>query len=177
MIKLNCAIELLPNYDPDWGLPCYAKPGDAGFDLRAAFQYDDLKSMRFESLESISFVSYYLPNQNNLRFGVPNPIMIVPCGFKVAIPEGYQLEIRPRSGLAAKHGITVVNSPGTIDSGYRGEIMVILARLGVDDSFRIKRGDKIAQAVLMPVYQANFIQVEKLDETERGTGGLGSTGV
>lgn len=104
----------------------------------------------------------------------PGKRAIVPCGFAMALPAGYEAQIRPRSGLAAKHGITVLNSPGTVDADYRGEVMVILINLG-DAPFRIERGERIAQMVVAPVVQPDFI-VGELDETERGAGGFGSTG-
>jgi dUTP pyrophosphatase len=97
-------------------------------------------------------------------------------GFSIEIPRGYEVQVRPRSGLAIKHGITCLNTPGTIDSDYRGEVKVILANLS-DDNFEIARGDRIAQLVPAPVQRAAFAEVEMLDETARGTGGFGSTGV
>jgi dUTP pyrophosphatase len=99
----------------------------------------------------------------------------VATGFAIAIPEGYEVQVRPRSGLALKHGITCLNTPGTIDADYRGEVKVILANLGADP-FPIARGDRIAQLVPAPVQRAAFAEVEDLDETARGTGGFGSTG-
>ncbi len=105
----------------------------------------------------------------------PGQRAIVPCGFAMALPPGYEAQVRPRSGLAAKHGITVLNSPGTIDADYRGEVMVILVNLG-QDSFRIERGERIAQMVVASVVQPTFIVGDELDETERGAGGFGSTG-
>ena len=99
----------------------------------------------------------------------------VATGFAVAIPEGYEVQVRPRSGLALKHGITCLNTPGTIDSDYRGEVKVILANLG-SEPFAIKRGERIAQLVPAPVLKASFREVESLDETQRGAGGFGSTG-
>jgi dUTP pyrophosphatase len=99
----------------------------------------------------------------------------VATGLAVAIPPGYEIQVRPRSGLALKHGISVPNTPGTIDSDYRGEMKIILINLG-DDAFGIRRGDRIAQLVLAPVTQASWQVVEELDETERGSGGFGSTG-
>lgn len=100
----------------------------------------------------------------------------VATGFAFAIPNGYEVQVRPRSGLALKHGITCLNTPGTIDSDYRGEVKVILANLGEDD-FIITKGDRIAQIVVAPVTQGEMIEVDTLDETARGTGGFGSTGV
>jgi dUTP pyrophosphatase len=99
----------------------------------------------------------------------------VATGLAVAIPEGYEIQVRPRSGLALKHGITVPNTPGTIDSDYRGELKVILINLG-SEPFTIARGDRVAQLVLAPVVQAAWDEVEELDATERGEGGFGSTG-
>lgn len=100
----------------------------------------------------------------------------VATGFAIAIPEGYEVQVRPRSGLALKHGITCLNTPGTIDADYRGEVKVILANLG-SEPFAIARGDRIAQLVPAPVQQARFEEVADLDETARGSGGFGSTGV
>jgi dUTP pyrophosphatase len=100
----------------------------------------------------------------------------VATGFAIAIPEGYEVQVRPRSGLALKHGITCLNTPGTIDADYRGEVKVILANLGAEP-FEIGRGDRIAQLVPAPVQRARFAEVEELDDTARGHGGFGSTGV
>ena len=99
----------------------------------------------------------------------------VATGFAIAIPEGYEVQVRPRSGLALKHGITCLNTPGTIDADYRGEVKVILANLG-DKPFEVVRGERIAQLVPAPVLQARFSEVEELDATARGAGGFGSTG-
>ena len=99
----------------------------------------------------------------------------VATGFAIAIPEGYEVQVRPRSGLALKHGITCLNTPGTIDHDYRGEVKVILANLG-SDAFEIRRGERIAQLVPAPVQKARFCEVEILGETSRGAGGFGSTG-
>jgi dUTP pyrophosphatase len=129
-------------------LPAYASAGAAGMDICAA--------------ESI-----------NLRIGKR---AAVATGFAFAIPEGYEVQVRPRSGLALKNGITCLNTPGTIDSDYRGEIKVILANLG-DEDFQIKTGDRIAQIVVAPVTQAAMVEVDSLDDTERGARGFGSTGV
>jgi dUTP pyrophosphatase len=100
---------------------------------------------------------------------------MVPCGFAIALPEGFEAQVRPRSGLAAKHGVTVLNSPGTIDADYRGEVKVILVNLG-DETFEIRRGDRIAQLVVAPVSAVEFREVEVLEGTARGSGGFGSTG-
>jgi dUTP pyrophosphatase len=99
----------------------------------------------------------------------------VATGFAIAIPEGYEVQVRPRSGLALKHGITCLNSPGTIDSDYRGEVKIILANLG-NEPFAVRRGERIAQLVPAPVLRSRFVEVSELDETRRGTGGFGSTG-
>lgn len=100
---------------------------------------------------------------------------LVPTGLSFAIPEGYEIQVRPRSGLAIKNGITCLNTPGTIDSDYRGEVKVILINLGTED-FTIKNGDRIAQLIVSPVTLGQFVQVSELDKTERGEGGFGSTG-
>lgn len=106
----------------------------------------------------------------------PGAIVLVGCGFAVAIPEGYEIQVRPRSGLAVKHGITVVNAPGTIDADYRGEIKVGLINLG-GSPFTVQRGDRIAQLVLAPVARAILQRVPSLAPTERGSGGFGHTGL
>ncbi|MET0251225.1 MAG: dUTP diphosphatase [Novosphingobium sp.] len=129
-------------------LPEYATEGAAGMDVLAA--------------EDVS-----LP---------PGGRRAVATGLAVAIPYGYEIQVRPRSGLALKHGITVPNTPGTIDSDYRGELKVILINHG-DTPFAIRRGDRIAQLVLAPVLRASWLKVDELDATMRGVGGFGSTGV
>ena len=129
-------------------MPAYATSGAAGMDICAA-----------ESL--------------TLRAGKRHAVA---TGFAFAIPDGYEVQVRPRSGLALKHGITCLNTPGTIDSDYRGEVKVILANLGEED-FVINTGDRIAQLVVAPVTQGVMVEVDALDDTERGTGGFGSTGV
>ncbi len=106
----------------------------------------------------------------------PGERTILPTGLFFEIPQGYEIQVRPRSGLAAKNGVTVLNTPGTIDSDYRGELKVILINLG-DSDFEISSGDRIAQIIVAPVTLGNFIQVESISETERGAGGFGSTGV
>lgn len=105
----------------------------------------------------------------------PGAIAMVPTGFAISLPEGYEAQIRPRSGLAAKHGVTVLNSPGTVDADYRGEVKVLLINHG-REPFTLRRGDRIAQMVVAPVSAVTFVEVEVLDETERGEGGHGSTG-
>jgi dUTP pyrophosphatase len=102
-------------------------------------------------------------------------IRLIPCGFAMALPAGYEAQVRPRSGLASRHGITLVNSPGTIDADYRGEVQVPLINLGRKD-FVVERGMRIAQMLVLPVPPVELIEVEELDETPRGTGGFGHTG-
>lgn len=106
----------------------------------------------------------------------PGQRLAIATGYAIAIPEGFEVQVRPRSGLALKHGITCLNTPGTIDADYRGEVKVILANLG-SEPFPIARGDRIAQLVPAPVQRASWEEVQELDETARGTGGFGSTGI
>lgn len=146
MTDITIALERLP-HGKGLAVPCYATPGAAGMDVVAA--------------EALSLA--------------PGARAAVATGFAIAIPAGFEVQVRPRSGLALKHGITCLNSPGTIDSDYRGEIKIILANLG-DEPFVITRGDRIAQLVPAPVRRAAIEEVTALDETERGTGGFGSTG-
>ncbi|MDX9800618.1 MAG: dUTP diphosphatase [Spirochaetia bacterium] len=134
---------------PDF-IPLYATEGSAGADLFAAVENDEMIS--------------------------PGERKLIPSGVRVEIPHGYEAQIRPRSGLAVKHGITLVNTPGTIDSDYRGEIKIIMINLGSED-FIVKRGDRIAQMIIAPVVKANFSNELSLTPTERGDGGFGSTGV
>nr|WP_241764721.1 dUTP diphosphatase [Hyphomonas johnsonii] len=140
----------LPHFD-GLDLPAYETSGSAGMDVRAAVGADDAVVL------------------------MPGHRAMVPTGLSVAIPEGYEIQVRPRSGLAAKHGLTCLNTPGTIDSDYRGEIKVILINLG-DAPFTIARGERIAQLVLAPVTRLAWKKVGALDETARGAGGFGSTG-
>jgi dUTP pyrophosphatase len=105
----------------------------------------------------------------------PGQRALVPTGFHIAVPPGYEAQIRPRSGLAIKHGISVLNTPGTIDADYRGEVKIILANLGTEP-FTINRGDRIAQMVIQPVLQADLVRVDELPDTVRGHGGFGHTG-
>lgn len=137
--------------DTALGLPQYATSGAAGADLRAN-----------------------LPDRGTITLAA-GARALVPTGLRMAIPEGYEVQLRPRSGLALKHGITLPNSPGTIDSDYRGPLGVIVMNAG-DAAFTIAHGDRIAQMVVAPVTLARFDLVESLDETGRGTGGFGSTG-
>lgn len=133
---------------PDAVLPAYAHPSDAGMDIR--------------SIEDISLS--------------PGERALVHTGLVVLLPPMYEAQVRPRSGLALKFGITVLNTPGTIDSGYRGEVGVILVNLGQAE-FKVKKGDKIAQMVIAPVTQPQVVETEFIDSTDRGEGGFGSTGV
>ena len=107
---------------------------------------------------------------------LPGQRALVPCGFAMALPHGFEAQVRPRSGLAARHGVTVLNSPGTIDADYRGEVQVVLINLG-ESPFAIRRGERIAQMVIAPVVAARFAVQEMLDDTERGSNGFGSTGM
>ena len=109
------------------------------------------------------------------RVLAPGQRALIPCGFAMALPPGFEAQVRPRSGLAARHGVTVLNSPGTIDADYRGEVQVILINLG-DADFVVRRGDRIAQLVVAPVTSARFRVVQNLDQTARGASGFGSTG-
>ena len=143
------AIVKLP-HGAEFPLPEYATVHSAGVDLVAAIEADIVLA----------------PLQRTL----------VPTGIAIALPDGFEAQIRPRSGLALKNGISLVNTPGTIDADYRGEIKVILINLG-QESFTITRGTRIAQMVVAPVVQVKWNQVESLDETARGAGGFGSTGL
>lgn len=132
-------------------VPALQTPGAAGADLCAA-----------------------LPDDAPLEIA-PGRRALVPCGFAMALPTGFEAQVRPRSGLAARHGVTVLNAPGTIDSDYRGEVQVLLINLG-DESVIIRRGERIAQLVVAPVARPAFFVEDILDATERGAGGFGSTG-
>ena len=148
---LTFELNKLENFK-DLALPAYETGLAAGVDMRAAID-DDAPLV-------IS----------------PGARSLVPTGLAIALPAGYEAQIRPRSGLAYKHGITVINSPGTIDADYRGEVKILLINHG-SETFTIARGDRIAQMVIAPVTQARFESVESLSITERGSGGYGSTGV
>jgi dUTP pyrophosphatase len=139
-------VKRLPHGD-GLDLPAYATTGAAGMDVVSA--------------EDVTIA--------------PGARHAVATGMAVAIPAGFEIQVRPRSGLALKHGVTVPNSPGTIDSDYRGELKVILINLGAD-AFAIRRGDRVAQLVLAPVTRAGWVEVAELDDTARGEGGFGSTG-
>ncbi|WP_339872440.1 dUTP diphosphatase [uncultured Brevundimonas sp.] len=132
-------------------LPAYETAGSAGMDLRAAIADDQPLTL------------------------APGARALVPTGLKIALEPGYEAQVRPRSGLALKHGVTCLNTPGTVDSDYRGEVGVILANLGAEP-FVIRRGDRIAQMVIARHAQATMVEVHALDDTARGTGGFGSTG-
>jgi dUTP pyrophosphatase len=138
-------------FDPEIALPFYETDGAAGADIRANFED---------------------------RAGIDIPSggrALIPTGLRFEIPHGFEVQVRPRSGLALKHGITLVNSPGTIDSDYRGLVGVIVLNTGADP-FKVAHGDRIAQLVVAPVVQAAFVQDDTLDKTVRGAGGFGSTG-
>jgi len=133
---------------PDASLPSYAHEGDAGLDIRSV-----------EELEI-----------------APGARALVHTGLVFMLQPGWEAQVRPRSGLALKHGVTVLNTPGTIDAGYRGEVGVILANFGTDP-LKIAKGDKIAQIVVSPVVRADIVETNEIEATERGSGGFGSTGV
>ena len=143
---IEIELKRLPHGD-GLPVPCYATPGAAGLDVVAA--------------EELTLA--------------PGERHAVATGFAIAIPHGFEVQVRPRSGLALKHGITCLNTPGTIDEDYRGEVKVILANLG-DQPFEVVRGERIAQLVPAPVQRATLTEVIALDDTQRGTGGFGSTG-
>ena len=145
---ISIAIKRLPS-GVDIDLPSYSTTGAAGMDIRAAVDTDF-----------------------TLAAGERHSI---PCGFAMAVPPGYEAQIRPRSGLALKHGVTIANAPGTIDSDYRGEIAVIMINLG-RENFIITRGMRIAQVVIAPVSLCRAVEVSNLDDTARGADGFGSTG-
>lgn len=142
-------VDVLLQAPHEAGSPMYATEEAAGADLRA-----------------------YLPAPIILQ---PGERRLVPTGLRIALPVGYELQIRPRSGLALKHGVTVLNTPGTVDSDYRGELQVLLIHLGLEP-LTIEPGMRIAQAVLAPVVRARFLAVDELPETQRGSGGFGHTG-
>ena len=143
-------LRIRPDDDADIPLPRYMTPHSAGMDIYAAVKKDIV-------LEK-------------------GEIALIPTGFAMAIPEGFEAQIRPRSGLAVKHGIGLINSPGTIDSDYRGEVMIPAINLGTK-KYTLKRGDRIAQMIIKRVYHARIEVVEQLDKTVRNTGGFGHTGI
>lgn len=135
--------------DPDLALPAYAKPGDAGLDLLA---------------------------RSEATLAAGGGRALVPTGIAIALPEGYAGFVQPRSGLAAKHGVTCLNTPGLIDSGYRGELKVCLVNTDPAEPFVVRRGERIAQLVVQAVETVNLVEVADLEESARGAGGFGSTG-
>ncbi len=139
---------LIQRLDPELPVPSYAHPGDAGADLHAA-----------EDAELL-----------------PGERAVIRTGVAIALPEGYVALVHPRSGLAARHGVTLVNAPGTVDAGYRGEIKVTMINTDAKESFRLRRGDRLAQLVFQRVERAAFREVESLPASPRGAGGHGSTG-
>ena len=145
---VSVAVKRLP-HNTDLPLPAYESAAAAGMDLPAAVEQDLTLA--------------------------PGERALVPTGLAIALPDGYEAQVRPRSGLAARNGVTVLNTPGTVDADYRGEVKVILANLGNED-FTIERGMRIAQMVIAPVVQAVLQEADSLTETARGEGGFGSTG-
>jgi dUTP pyrophosphatase len=139
---------LIRRIDPELPVPSYAHPGDAGADLVTA---EDVDLM-------------------------PGERTVVPTGVAIALPPGYAAFVHPRSGLAARAGLALVNAPGTIDEGYRGEIKVIVVNLDPREPIRLRRGDRIAQLVVQPVVRAEFVEIDELPESARAEGGFGSTG-
>jgi dUTP pyrophosphatase len=150
MMGLKLQIQRLPNGD-GLPLPSYQSADAAGLDLVAA-----------------------VPEAAPMTLA-PGARGLVPCGIAIALPRGFEGQVRPRSGLAARHGVTVLNAPGTIDADYRGEVMVLLVNLGAEP-FAVTRGMRIAQLVVAPVARAKVMEVVELDATTRGAGGFGSTG-
>ena len=148
-MSINDVDILIKRLDPDLPLPSYAKAGDAGADL----------------VSRIDFTIH------------PGERMLVPTGISIAMPVGYVAFVHPRSGLAIKHGISMVNTPGTIDAGFRGELQVILINHDRTNAVSFSRGDRIAQIIFQKVSKANFIEVSDLPGSERASGGFGSTGV
>jgi dUTP pyrophosphatase len=149
-MTITVRVATLPHFE-GLVLPAYETSEAAGMDLRAA-----------------------VDNSTPVTLA-PGARAMIPTGLTIALPSGYEAQVRPRSGLAAKHGITCLNSPGTIDADYRGEVKVILINLG-QEPFVIKRGERIAQMIIAPVTRADLTVVTQLDGTERGSGGFGSTG-
>jgi dUTP pyrophosphatase len=142
--------RLKPESDGDIPLPQYMTPHSSGMDISAGVKEDVVIA--------------------------PGEIVLIPTGYAIAIPQGFEVQVRPRSGLAVKHGIGLINSPGTIDSDYRGEVKIAIINHG-SKPFTIKRGDRIAQLVVQRIYQADVKLAERLDRTSRDTGGFGHTGV
>lgn len=151
MSAVDVKVKTLPHYDVSFELPFYATEGAAGADIRAS-----------------------LPEKKSLIVK-PGERVLVPTGLTMEIPLGYEVQVRPRSGLSLKSPLMVVNSPGTIDCDYRGEVNIIIGNFGKED-YLIEHGLRIAQLVLAPVTQARFVTADRLSETQRGAGGFGSTG-
>jgi dUTP pyrophosphatase len=149
MENINIKIKRISKKYNDIPLPEYVTEGSAGMDIRAAVNEPFIVKM--------------------------GEVVIIPTNLSVEIPQGYEIQVRPRSGLAAKHGIGILNSPGTIDSDYRGEIKIILINFGKED-FTIQKGDRIAQLIISRVFRANFNEEISLNESKRGIGGFGHTG-
>lgn len=149
MVEVTLRVQRLP-HAAGLPLPEQASPGSAGLDLRAAVAEDHVLA--------------------------PGERMLVPTGLVLELPQGWEGQVRPRSGLAIRHGISLLNSPGTVDSDYRGEVKVILANLG-RESFTIRRGDRIAQLVVAPVSRVKVLEATDVSSTDRGSGGFGSTGI
>ena len=149
--KIELKVKKLEHFDSNLPLPKYETAGAAGADLRAS-----------------------MPNQENMTIA-PGKRVLVPTGLSYEIPEGYEVQVRPRSGMSLKTNLLIVNSPGTIDCDYRGEIKIIIGNFGEDDAV-IEHGDRIAQMVIAPVTQATLVETSILSETDRGAGGFGSTG-
>jgi len=149
MKNINIKIKRISKEFKDIPLPEYATEGSAGMDIRAAISEPVIVKM--------------------------GEIVIVPTNLSVEIPQGYEIQVRPRSGLAAKHGIGILNSPGTVDSDYRGEIKIILINFGKED-FTILKGERVAQLIISRVFRADLIEEKSLNKSKRGTGGFGHTG-
>ena len=149
MNKIELKIKRLSDKFTDIPLPSYATKGSSGMDVRAAVENEIIIE--------------------------PGKVVLVPTDFSVEIPLGYEIQVRPRSGLAVKHSLGVLNSPGTIDSDYRGEVKIILMNFGTEN-YSVKRGDRIAQLVIAKVYLADINETGELDDTDRGAGGFGHTG-
>lgn len=162
----NCIVEIKRLY-PDAKLPVYATDNAAGMDLCAVVAPGQWKPDCFPGYDSY--------NTDNCLWLAANDRALISTGIAISLPPGYEAQIRPRSGLAVKHGLTVLNSPGTIDADYRGEVKVLLINLG-RDTVTIAHGDRIAQLVVAPVARVGWQLVDDLTMTRRGDGGFGSTG-
>jgi dUTP pyrophosphatase len=150
VVKVDDVVKVeVVQLDPDLGLPAYARPGDAGADLRA---------------------------RTDVTIPPAGGRALVPTGIALAIPEGYAGFVQPRSGLALRHGVTVLNAPGLIDAGYRDELKVLLVNTDPDAAYQVRRGDRVAQLVVKAVAQAEFVPVAELSSSQRGVGGFGHSG-